>query len=276
MEIILLASGSTGNCALIRAGQGTDQVVVALDCGIAQRTGRQRAMDVGLSLTSVDAVLLSHAHSDHSKNVVAVAARAEAPLYAHKLVPDQRRHSGEAERKRRKVELRPFLADQSFDIGPLKVTPIELPHDAVPTHGFIFEADGQKAGFFTDLGTTVPLADGVLDGMESLVLEFNYCPEMLRNGPYPRILQHRISAGLGHISNHQAADLLRECCPKSLRRLTLAHLSKKNNRPALALQVATDALREIGRLDIKIEAAPPHHTRRAGPDPVELNYENKL
>lgn len=270
MEIFTLASGSTGNCALIRAGKGMDQVVVALDCGIAQRTARNRAQDVGLSLTSVDAVLLSHAHSDHSKNVVPVAARAQAPLYAHHLVPDQRHHSGESERKRRKVELRPFEAGKSFDIGPLKVTAIELPHDAEPTHGFVFEADDQKAGFFTDLGTTEPLRDGVLDGMDSLVLEFNYCPDMLRSGPYPFVLQQRISGGLGHISNQQAAELIRDCCPPSLKQLTLAHLSKKNNRPRLALDLATETLKQIGREDIQVHAAPPHQVRRAGPDPCAL------
>lgn len=270
MEIFTLASGSTGNCALIRAGKGSDQVVVALDCGIAQRTARNRAQDVGLSLTSVDAVLLTHAHSDHSKNVVAVAARAQAPLYAHRVVPDQRRHSGEAERTRRKVELRPFEAGKSFAIGPLKVTPIELPHDAEPTHGFVFEADEQKAGFFTDLGTTEPLQNGVLEGMDSLVLEFNYCPDMLRNGPYPPVLQHRISGGLGHISNQQAADLLHECCPASLKQLTLAHLSKQNNRPRVALEVAAQALKDIGRKEIQIQAAPPHQVKRAGPENIKL------
>ncbi len=270
MEIFTLASGSTGNCALIRAGKGSDQVVVALDCGIAQRTGRNRAQDVGLSLTSVDAVLLSHAHSDHSKNVVPVAARAQAPLYAHRAVPDQRRHSGEHERTRRKVELRPFEAGKSFDIGPLRVTPIELPHDAEPTHGFVLEADGQKAGFFTDLGSTEPLRNGVLDGMDSLILEFNYCPVMLQNGPYPPVLQQRISGGLGHISNLEAADLLRECCPPSLQQLTLAHLSKKNNRPHLALDVAAEALKQIGRSSVQIQTAPPHQVRRAGPENVKL------
>ena len=266
MEIVLLASGSTGNCALIKAGKGVDQVLVALDCGIAQRTARNFANDVLMPLTSVDAVLLSHAHSDHSKNVVAVAARANAPLFAHEDVPAQRHHTSASEIARRKVEFKPFRAGHVFELGPLRVEPVALPHDSHPTHGFIFEADGQKAGFFTDLGRPDPLMHGKLDGLHSLVLEFNYCPKMLAAGPYPPVLQDRISGGLGHISNQEAASLLRECCPPTLKHLTLAHLSKQNNRPHLAKEAAEKALADIGRQDVIVRAAPPRGARRAGPD----------
>jgi phosphoribosyl 1,2-cyclic phosphodiesterase len=266
MEIILLASGSTGNCTLVRAGRGSDQVVVALDCGIAQRTARRLATDCGLSLTSVDAVLLSHAHSDHSANVVAVAARAGAPLYAHSEVPDQRRHMGAAERNRRKVEHIPFLDGAAFEIGPLRITPVELPHDSDPTHGFLFEADGQKAGYFTDLGRPDILMGGLLEGLESLVLEFNYDAQMLQQGPYPVQLKERIAGGLGHLSNQESGQILQTAMPKELKQLTLAHLSKHNNRPKLAMEAACSALAAAGRSDLLPKAAPPQGVVRAGPD----------
>ncbi|MCH2102105.1 MAG: MBL fold metallo-hydrolase [Planctomycetes bacterium] len=268
MQIVLLASGSTGNCALIEAGQGQDRVVLVLDCGIAQRTGRDLAADARLSLTSVDAVLLTHAHADHSANVVAVAGRAKAPLYAHPKVVDQRPQLRVSEIARRKVELRPYLSQRAFQVGPLTITPIPLPHDAEPTHGFIFESEnGQRAAYFSDLGHPEVLMNGVLEGVESLVLEFNYDAEMLANGPYPPHLVQRISGGLGHLSNEQSAENLRQACPSSLRQLTLAHLSRHNNRPHLAAEAARAALNDAGRNDLEPKIAPPRGVVYAGPNP---------
>lgn len=241
---------------------------MVLDCGIAQRTGRDLATDAGFSLTAVDAVLLTHAHADHSANVVAVAGRAKAPLYAHPEVVDQRPQLSASEIARRKVELRPYQSGKHFEIGPLRITPIHLPHDAEPTHGFVFESeDGQRAAYFSDLGRPEVLMDGVLEGVESLVLEFNYDVEMLRNGPYPPHLVQRISGGLGHLSNEQSAKILREACPPSLRQLTLAHLSRHNNRPRLAAEAARHALNDAGRSDLEPKVAPPRGVVYAGPSP---------
>jgi len=267
VDLIVLASGSTGNCTLVRAGRGQDEVVVALDCGIAQRTGRDLARDAGLALTSVDAVLLTHAHADHSSNVVAVAARAQAPLYLHPEVINQRPQISDREIERRKVEVHPYESGEPFRIGSLSVTPIRLPHDAVPTHGFLFaDDDGQTAAYFSDLGRPEVLKDGVLEGVESMVLEFNYDSNMLHSGPYPPHLIHRISGGLGHLSNDESASVLREACPASLKQVTLAHLSRHNNRADLAREAAVQALSDADRSDVEVQVAPPRGVVYAGPE----------
>lgn len=265
MRIHILASGSSGNCALIEAGTGQDRVVLCLDCGIAQRTARELAEQAGLSLTHVDGVLLSHHHGDHSLNVLGVAARAKAPLFAHEEALSQAKRTRLSEVRRRGVEVRAVSDRHSFSVGPLTVTPIQLPHDAVPTHGFLFETEGRRAGFFTDFGEIGVLQEaGVLDGLDTLVLEANHDRRMLESGPYPYHLQQRVGGPLGHLANVQTADLLASSAPPTLRHLVLAHLSAHNNLPELALGAAADALDQRGLGGIILEAAPAKGYMAAG------------
>lgn len=265
MRIAVLASGSDGNCAVIGAGRGTDAVSVALDCGIPQRPARELAERAGFALTSVAAVLCTHRHSDHSANVVAVAARARAPLFAHPEALGHSRAASDAELRRRGVALAPLADRAGFTLGPLHCTPVRLPHDAEPTFGFLFEeAGGARAGFFTDLGHAGPLDAALLDGVETLVLEFNHDRAMLRDGPYPPVLQERVGGERGHLANDQAAELLARAAPRSLRTLVLAHLSRRNNTPELALEQARRGLAARGLAGVEVVVAPPRGPVVAG------------
>jgi len=264
MEFILLGSGSTGNCALLRAGQGAEAVVVALDCGLALRTARNLARDAGMELGNLAGVLLTHHHADHAANVLPLASRAGCPLHAHPGALKARPSLGPRERTRRGVPSIPFREDAPFRIGPLQCTPVRLPHDADPTFGFLFEADGQRAGFFTDLGRPDPLTADLLDGLDFLVLEFNHDKEMLQGGPYPPELKKRVAGAKGHLSNEQAAAVLAEAAPRSLRSLVLAHLSRKNNTPALALAGARAGLKARGLGSVRVRPAPPRGVVRLG------------
>ncbi|MBL7008207.1 MAG: MBL fold metallo-hydrolase [Planctomycetes bacterium] len=256
MEVVTLASGSSGNCALIRAGSGLDRTTLVLDCGVALRTARDLALVLGVELGAVDGVLLSHHHSDHSAKVLAVAARARCPLWAHPQALTTHPSTSESERRRRKVDHRPFTSGQWFEAGSIRCLPVRLSHDAEPTHGFLFEADGVRAGFFTDLGTTDALPRELVEDLELLVLESNHDHGMLRDGRYPPHLKRRVGGDQGHLSNGQAAELLRDRCPPGLRALALAHLSERNNAPSLALEAAGQALRDAGRGDLEPQVAP--------------------
>lgn len=234
-----------------------------LDCGLPLRPARQLAERAGANLAALDAVLLTHHHADHCLHAVAAAGRGGCPLYAH---PDSLLRNpalSASERRRRGVAARPFAAGTWFEIGPLRCLPVRLPHDAEPTHGFLFEADGERAGFFTDLGVPDPLTASLLEDLDLLVLEFNHDSEMLRNGPYPPHIQARVAGDRGHLSNAQAAEILAERAPRSLRRLVLAHLSQRNNTPRLALEAARAALRRRGLADVAVGAAPPRGALRA-------------
>ncbi len=265
MKIAVLASGSDGNCALVCAGQGADAVQVALDCGIPQRPARDLAERAGKSLTSVAAVLCTHGHSDHAAHVVAVAARAQAPLFAHPDALGRSRATSLKEVTRRGVRLVPLQDRVAFTLGPLHCTPVRLPHDAEPTFGFLFEdATGARAGFFTDLGHTAPLEGTLLDGVETLVLEFNHDRAMLREGPYPPALQARVGGDLGHLANEQSEELLAAHAPRALRTLVLAHLSRRNNTPDLARAAAERGLRRRGLTGVEILVALPRGPLLAG------------
>lgn len=253
----------------MRAGAGADAVQVALDCGIPQRPARDLAERAGCALTAVDAVLCTHGHADHAAHVVAVAARASAPLFAHPAALDRSRATSLREVQRRKVRLVPLADGCGFTLGPLHCTPIALPHDAEPTFGFLFEdATGARAGFFTDLGHPGPLATGVLEGAELLVLEFNHDRDMLRAGPYPPALQARVGGERGHLANGQAEDWLAEHAPAGLRRLVLAHLSRRNNTPELAREAAERGLRRRGLCGVEVLVAPPRGPLRVGVGPA--------
>jgi phosphoribosyl 1,2-cyclic phosphodiesterase len=267
VEISVLASGSDGNCALIAAGRGDDSVHVALDCGIPQRPARELALVTGRPLTSVAGVLCTHRHSDHATHVVAVAARAQAPLFAHPGALGTSRATSANEIRRRGVQVIPLEDRVGFTLGPLHCTPVQLPHDAEPTFGFIFEeAGGARAGFFTDLGHLGPLQGNLLDGVETLVLEFNHDRAMLRAGPYPPILQARVGGEYGHLANEQSEEWLAAFAPRSLRTLVLAHLSKRNNTPELAQAAAARGLARRGLSGVRVLTARPRGPVVAGLD----------
>jgi phosphoribosyl 1,2-cyclic phosphodiesterase len=257
MQIHTLASGSTGNCALITAGSGATRTTICLDAGIALRTARGFAEQVELNLSRLDAVLLSHCHGDHSANIIAVAGRADAPLYMHRDIIGCNQKLSQSELNRRSIKHCDIADGRTFHVADIAVTPILVPHDAEPTFGYIFEHQDYRIGFFTDLGNSDDLvSNGLLGDLDELVLESNYDPNMLANGPYPRMLKQRVSSDLGHLSNQQAADAVKQGASSRLKKLTLAHLSQKNNTPLFARECMANALSDCGLSHVELLIAP--------------------
>jgi len=250
MHLQVLGSGSEGNAAVIRAGDLT----VLCDAGLGVRVLSERFEAVGVGPHTIDHLLVTHAHLDHARSAGAIAKRQRAVLHCAERIMGNRSIARAPVLERLHVgstrELRPERG-----VGTLAFTPVLVPHDCDPTVAFRFEHEGRRLVVLTDLGAPRPELVRKLAGAHVLLLEFNHDPVMMADGPYPPVLQRRITGDQGHLSNDQAAELLGRLAGPELHTLVIGHVSKKTNRPELALEVAERKLRELGREDVRVVVA---------------------
>ena len=246
MRIASLGSGSRGNATLVEAG-GTR---VLVDCGFSVRELRRRLAHCGVDADSLDAVLVTHEHADHIRGVGALAGRLGIPAWMT---------HGTARRFQDPDTSQPglFNGHESFLIGDLEVRPYPVPHDAREPAQFVFKSGDSQLGLLTDVGTITPHIVDSLDSCDALILECNHDPDMLANGPYPPRLKARVGGAWGHLSNGQAAELLGRLDHGRLRRVVAAHLSEKNNTPALAWEALNAVAPTLdGRISVADQDCP--------------------
>lgn len=228
MRLLMLASGSDGNCMLVEH----DGCSVLIDAGLSCREIRRRIELAGASMPQPSAIFLTHEHSDHVKGARVTARRLGIPVIC---TPGTARGTPGL----RDVPcVRTLAPGGSVETGPFVVTSFLLPHDAAEPSGYVIEWDGGRLGIATDLGCWSHLVAESLSGCTGLVLEFNHDEDMLWGGRYPWPLKQRIASSNGHLSNSAAGDLLGAVRHEALEFVILAHLSQENNRPALALEAA--------------------------------------
>ena len=240
MRLTILSSGSGGNCALVEGGGAR----VLVDAGLPLKVTRERARAAGKldSLAAIDALLVTHEHSDHGGCAGVLARKLGFPVWATRGTHSSLRDPIESQ-QRIDVESSRWLRVGESDLWARAVP---LPHDAAEPVAWTFEERGEagivRAAIVTDLGhvpETLATALGLLD---LLVLEFNHDLRMLLEGPYPWPLKRRVSGDLGHLSNAQAAKLLQDLCHPGLAHVVLAHLSEHNNTQTLARMAAENIL----------------------------------
>lgn len=262
LAVAVLGSGSRGNCTYV--GDGRHGVLI--DCGLSTRRITTRLEQLGLSDAPIDAVLITHEHSDHvgAARVLskALARRrgAPAPFYMTPGTREALHPSCVPER------VEPVVPGRPFRVGALTIEPIAVPHDTLDPVAYTVEAQGTRAGVITDLGRGTRLVEQQVASLDVAVLEFNHDVDMLLQGDYPWQLKQRIRGPHGHLSNDQAGEIVERGASDRLRHLVLAHLSEENNAPDKALTRASIALHRAKRRDVTVHVA----TQDAPLPPIEL------
>lgn len=251
MELRTLASGSSGNCALL-SHQG---VHLLIDAGISCRRITAALAACGIDPHSLSAVLITHEHSDHISGLATLTKKYRLPVYTSPGTARQLCYRIAA------IEdvLHPVSPNESFDLLPFHITPFATPHDAAQSMGFTFEADQRKAALVTDLGYVTPEVLSAVSGTHLLVCESNHDVDWVLSGPYPYPLKRRILGEQGHLSNEAGARLALTCAQQGAKTILLAHLSAENNTPAQALTTAETIFRAAGidpLRDVLLAAAP--------------------
>jgi phosphoribosyl 1,2-cyclic phosphodiesterase len=236
VKFSVLGSGSRGNAIAIRA----EGVTLLLDAGFGPRTLAKRAHAAGLLLSPLAGIALTHEHGDHARGAAALARREGCPVIASPGTLAS--FSGFPDVST--VELEPHRATS---VGPFSITAARASHDArEPLALAVTGPCGRKIGLAYDLGRVTASVRYLLQDCAALIVEANHDEVLLRTGPYPATVRHRISGSGGHLSNRAAADLLAEVCGAQLETVVLVHVSERCNRPDLARRTASGVLRACG------------------------------
>jgi phosphoribosyl 1,2-cyclic phosphodiesterase len=255
ISFTLLGSGSSGNTTLI--SDGTTHILV--DVGLSGRETAKRLRECGLEPGQISAIVVSHEHGDHCRGVGPFAKSLDIPVF---MTDSAFRNSGMLLDSRKH---RTIVPGECFEVFGFLFTSFAVPHDCVDPLGFVVEKDGAKVGVVLDLGYLSNLVIERLRGCDGIILESNHDVRMLKAGPYPWALKQRVMSRQGHLSNDSVAQYLENDFDGNATHVVLAHLSKNNNLPELALLSAQRALEERSGLRIpqtRLELAEADHISR--------------
>lgn len=237
LRICSLGSGSGGNALVVEARDGLFYTRILVDNGFNVRQLGRRLERAGLTLRDIDAVLVTHEHSDHACGVARFACKAGIPVYC------SRGTARSSDLQNTGVELHLICAGVRVELGPLAIDPYAVPHDAAEPLQFVFSDGNRCAGLLTDAGESSEIIARALRRVHALLLECNHDEAMLHSGSYPYFLKSRIGGALGHLSNSQAAKILRKVDCRRLGWVAAAHLSRSNNTPSLARRALAAVLK---------------------------------
>ena len=236
-KLYSIISGSSGNASLISNGKTN----ILIDCGTSGKRICEALAKLSLSEKSLNAIVVTHEHIDHTKGVGVLARKLKIPVYATRGT-----HNCSDLGKLHDNQIKEVEIDVTYDICGIGVTPFSIPHDAADPCGYIFSNGEKKFATATDIGIMTDSILSRLYGCDSVLLESNHDVDMLRYGDYPYALKQRILSDIGHLSNDAAADTAIKLIENGTKHIMLGHLSDKNNTPEIAQMVTYSRLCDKG------------------------------
>ena len=244
-----LCSGSSGNASFLESG-GTR---ILIDAGLSAKRIAGLLDEIGIDVATVNAILVTHEHSDHISGVGVLSRKYRIPVYANaecfNAMPASTREKIPA------ACIRLFETDHLFFLSGLQILPFSTPHDSARSVGFSILSEGCKCTVMTDIGHVDERLLSIAADSDLLLIEANHDVDMLIAGGYPYALKKRILSGRGHLCNEDCAAALIALHDRGVRNVILGHLSKENNSPDLAQVTIDSALKEAGIRDMNIMIA---------------------
>lgn len=234
-----LSSGSSGNCQYIE----TKNTRILVDSGFSGKRVESLLSSIGVCPSTIDAVLVTHEHIDHTRGVGVLSRRYDFPIYANDNTwIGMEKIIGKVSEENTKV----FISEEYFEIKDITIYPVNIFHDALEPVGYIFYYNKSKISIITDTGKVDDNMKSKIKGSDLYLMESNHDITMLKEGSYPWPLKQRILSPRGHLSNEDAGITLGDVISGRGETILLGHLSKDNNIPDLAHTTVKDILLKQG------------------------------
>lgn len=232
-----LASGSKGNVLYF----GTDKTKLLIDAGISAKNVTERLQEIGVSIDEIDAIMISHEHTDHIAGLKALALKYAIPIFANMETA-----KAILEELEELPQFKIFTTGEPFIFQDLEIHPFAVPHDAREPVGFTIQTEEHKIGICTDLGFATSLVQHELKQCHVLYVEANHRPSMVHACARPPFYKERVLSGTGHLSNEDCGKLLVQIAHEGILQVYLAHLSSECNTPEVALNTVQEILKKEG------------------------------
>ena len=249
LKFCSLYSGSTGNSLFVE----NNNTKILIDAGVSGKKVVEALDSINVNPEEIDAILVTHEHSDHVQSIGTLSKKYNIPVYANSKtwskLPNEIKKIGEK-------NIFTYKSAEDFIIGDLTIHPFRTPHDAIESCGFNILDDKTKISIATDLGHVTTEISTCLKGSKFILLESNYEPEVLRICSYPSLLKNRIAGPNGHLSNNVAGQTISTLIESGLTRVMLGHLSKESNFPEMAYETVLSELEmrkfKKGTIDLSV------------------------